>query len=397
MSLQSIHITAFPSKAVTRVPVADLVGRPLKDFFNKNEIVFNYNNLPFCGQENQICYRIHQLIFNEEVTILEQRGDEVLVQILSLFYEGEHSAQRYDRYWSLRKNFATFDELVAVGISQDYFPNPLDYKKPQSVSKKKIVTLLFPFQNLAINQCFSAGTRFVVDDKKTTRATYAVFLMDYVRNHMTTMFIPAKLCRAEWIAEPFHKKVQNFIALLKEWSQKGTIPYVWGGCSFTHYCQTKEFALVSKNQRESYEWLPSQQGPKNGFDCTGLIARAAQISGLPYYFKNSITVMKNLKEISDQQHLVAGDIIYFAGHVMVVADRIKNTIIEARAYNHGFGKIHEIAVGKVFQDVDTFAQLEEKYKKKQPLYRLDSKGNVAQTITRFKLLKLESLLTLGTT
>lgn len=391
ISLQSLHAVTFPTKAVTKVPVADLVGSPLQDFFNTREILSHYNNLPSCGQGAQSCYRIHQLIFNEVVTLVEQRGDEVLVRIPSLFYERENSSQRHDSYWSLKKNFATFDELAHAGISGDYFPDPLDYKNPHEVSKKKIVTLLFPFQDVATNQSFSVGTRFVTNSAKTTKNSYAVFIMDYACKRMKTVFIPVNLCRAEWIAEPFHKKVHNFITLLKSWANKGTIPYVWGGCSFTHYCPSKQFEVVKKNQQEYYEWPPYKEGPKNGFDCTGLIARAAQISGIPYYFKNSITIMKNLKELSAQEHLVAGDIIYFAGHVMVVADLKKNTIIEARAYNHGFGKIHEIALAKVFQGVETFAQLEEKFKKKQPLYRLESNGKVAQTIAQFKLLKLEGI------
>jgi hypothetical protein len=250
--------------------------------------------------------------------------------------------------------------------------------------------------NKITDQLFSVGTRFIVNSKKRMRNCFSIFVYDPQKKCMKTSAVPFQFCKEEKNNETYQQKANDFVKLLRSWmSDKGIIPYVWGGCSFTGNYQMDHFEMVEQSilgkKSEFYMRPSSNESPKIGFDCTGLVARAAQICGLPYYFKNSTTVMKNIESFSDIHRCVEGDLIWIPGHIMVIASTVNNTIIEARAYDHGFGKIQEIPLSEVFEGITNFEQLHIAYKKNQPLQRLDKQGKVIQVINSFKLLKLESI------
>jgi hypothetical protein len=136
--------------------------------------------------------------------------------------------------------------------------------------------------------------------------------------------------------------------------------------------------------RFSYNQLP-------GFDCAGLILRAAQCCGIPFFFKNSTTIAHYMRPLQPNETIEEGDILWIYGHVMVVADIRRNTIVEARSHYHGFGKVHEIPLHQEFKGMNTFEDLRKAFFNKQGLERLDASGNVVQKITQFKILKFSSL------
>jgi len=388
------HELVLPVQALVKVPLCDLVGDSCKINENGNNAVVYYNNLSLCGQRIKNCPRIHQLLFNEIVTILEEKGDECLVKVPSIFYEREDRPERYDTYWALRKNFITFEALSQLGIAQTIFPDPLQYERTGSMalpSNKKIVVLQVPYYDQKTKQHYSAGTRFVLSPLAGNRCGYTVYLFDASTNKCITTVIPHGVGTIENSTEPVQKKIAQYVTLLRRWTQhKGFIPYVWGGASCINYCFDDSFSLVKTAQEEFFQRDECLQSPKSGFDCAGLIARAAQICGLPYYYKNSITIKKNLTPVRHKEHLREGDIIWIPGHVMVVASLKNNTLIEARGYNHGYGKVHEIAVDKVFQGIDTFGQLIDCYNARKPVQRLDRKGAVAHRVDAYFLLSFES-------
>ncbi len=397
--LSPVSNYARPMEAITKVPIADLVGDSLQTMYQSKQIPFYYNNLPLCGQRLGDCLRVHQLLFNERFTILEEKNNEVLVQVPSVFYELEDSNQRFNTYWSLKKNFITLDELNKLKVPLQSFPQSIDYTN-NTIGFKKVIALISPFKDSATQQLFSVGTRFVINQYKKNLNVYSVSLFDPVKNRVIMSDIPAAFCRLEDLTESYQKRIHDFVKLLKSWSfGQGIIPYVWGGCSFTQRLPCSKFELLEKNNDGKkvgyYNWIGCKQSPKAGFDCTGIVARAAQICRLPYYFKNTTTVVKNLKSITSLQQLSEGDLIWLPGHIMVVASKANNTLIEARAYSHGFGKIQEIELEKVFRGMKTFDQLCSAHNNKQSLQRLNSGGTVVQVIPRFALLKLDSLWTKG--
>ena len=195
------------------------------------------------------------------------------------------------------------------------------------------------------------------------------------------------------------QKINLYVDILKMWATRpdGFIPYVLGGNSMTHACTQTEFAIrettaANGTALKLYEWPNyTTNKPKTGFDCSGLIARAAQIAGMPYFYKNTVTIANYLKALKPTEHLSNGDIIWFAGHVMVVSDIKNNKTIEARGYDHGFGKVQEIELEKVFKGITTYAQLVAAYRNKKPLERLNKEGIAVQVIPTFSLLKIDSI------
>jgi cell wall-associated NlpC family hydrolase len=174
----------------------------------------------------------------------------------------------------------------------------------------------------------------------------------------------------------------------------GTIPYIWGGCSLTETLRTGRFRKITikRNDKlcDAYQQTEIKEQPQSGLDCTGLIMRAAQTSGLPYYYKNSTTIAHYLKPITSLENIQEGDLIWIPGHIMAISDLKRNMIIEARHYNDGYGKIHEIKLNHLFKDIQTFADLYNAIAHHQPLLRLNREGKVSKTIMHAKILSLDS-------
>ncbi len=82
--------------------------------------------------------------------------------------------------------------------------------------------------------------------------------------------------------------------------------------------------------------------------------------------------------------------IWIRGHVLVVANVKEQTVIEASAYDYGYGEIHELPISKVFKGIETFDDLIKRYHHKKVIERLHANGTVLDTYKEVKLLKLAS-------
>jgi cell wall-associated NlpC family hydrolase len=388
-SMIGIYNQAYPTQAVTIVPVADLVGKPLK--INSMIPVPWYNTLPFQASDDS-CPRIHQLIFNEIVTIVEEQGEEICVQVTNIFYEQPTSSFKNDTYWTLRKNVIALAELHKKGIDSGIIPQPLSYKKPLTPHQQKnIATLKLPWHDSITHTHFSVGTRFVIESLH--KYSVKVSLIHPHKLIATTIEIPREYVSLSTPTIDKHKAQKDFVTLVTTWARQGSIPYVWGGISFTTLCPEESWHKVQlPSKRVLYE-RPGYQtsGPKTGFDCTGLIARAAQICNIPYYFKNTNTLIKYLKPLDEHSALANGDLLWFPGHVLIITDMHKGLFVEARGYAHGFGKVQEIPFSHVFQDIRSAHDLTHAFFKKKILKRLDHAGQVVQLIPDFRIFKLASV------
>jgi cell wall-associated NlpC family hydrolase len=192
------------------------------------------------------------------------------------------------------------------------------------------------------------------------------------------------------------ERIADYVTLLKKWAHQktGSIAYVWGGTSFistinkpfSEVFQTKDVKTYSFYQHED-----DISSPKNGFDCSGLITRATQICAIPYFCKNTTTIAHCLKPLAKETALSEGDLILIKGHVMVVSDIQKNLLIEARSYGHGYGKLHEIPLNKVFDGINNYQDLLEVYFNKKPIKRKDIQGMARDTFANVQLLSMESV------
>jgi len=378
------------TKAVICVPVADLVDPPLKPNKKKQ----TYQNIPLDG-DFSLCPRLHQAVFNEVVEVIDTRGIQVQIRIPNLVYITRSSSEPRSTYWTLKKNIITFNRLKKKNIDSSKIPQPITVG---SISQcdSTIVTLIEPFHDEKTRRTYSVGTRFVRAPQNDSQAGYGAYILNSHGSHVYITTIPTNLCILNTPRSP-EQRTKLFVDLILRWAHRnhGYIPYVWGGCSFVTPAYADFFertAHLSKQTTGTEYVIPNLTGfPKTGFDCSGLIARAAQIAGIPYYAKNTTTIGQHLEPLKKHERISQGDIILIRGHVMVVADVEKNTLFEAGSYKYGHGKIHEIPLKKVFKGIKTYDQLVNAYVHNKNPVRLNSKGEVLKKVENLKIMRFASV------
>jgi len=385
-------------QALVTVPVADLISRPIQQSFPNLSIQQAYDQLPLSGGNTNpyhSCLRMHQLLLHETVTIVQQQGDEVCVEIPHLFYITHTNKTPQHTYWMLKKNLTPLRELKKRSIDLKKIPAMPSFEK-KTVEDKYAIILAMPYKDPVTQQTFSAGTRFVmVPNTAQTKTEVTVYAFDARINDFTHIQLPLDLVIKP--AGTKKEKMKQFVNLMRRWTSinNGFFPYVWGGTSLVdtsngNYLETQ--MTINGQDCSYYNLSDIQKSPKTGMDCSGLIARAAQMCGIPYFFKNTLTTAQNMATLQKNQTLQEGDIIWISGHVMVVSDLKKNRLFEARSSVYGGqGKLQEISLDKVFHGMTTYDKLIEAYHQKEPLNRLDKDGNIVQKCYDFKLLKLETV------
>jgi len=379
-------------KAVTIVPIADLVGYQLTN----NSMT--YNHLPLCGgtyQSDESCPRMHQLLFNEIVDVIGYHGNQAQIKIHNLYYYTNNHTKKQATYWTHKNNIWSLSALQNKSIDSDKFPAPISFESStQKTPAQKIVTLYLPFYDPTTKNNYSAGTRFVQTSNSQTNQTLSVFIFDPQTNNFVTTSIPQELCISIEQTKP-QKKIALFVKVLKKWAalSDGFIPYVWGGCSFTQRYNPEQFKqTITETGSFFYYRQTDNTIPKAGFDCSAIIARAAQIAGIPYFLKNSATIAQDLAPLTAKEQLQEGDIIWIPGHVMIVSNIKKNMLIEASSYLHGCGKIQEIPISTFFYGIKTYKQLISKHIHKQKVQRINTLTNIPESpLISIKLLKMDSI------
>jgi hypothetical protein len=411
-SLRHVRVNE-PYSALTITPVADLVETSTQTLFQNIEPKSVYDFLPLCGgytpAPSFTCPRVHQLLFNEVVEVVQERGEEILVRIPNAYhlYHKENSSNLIpdinlplskknvplNSFWTLKKNVLP---LASVGINKDDL-----LKIPPSISFtskrtqfENVITLAMPFTDPQTGISYSAGTRFVkTAEQPTDKALIRAYAFNSTTNNFKTIEIPQELCITQ--SHNHKERIRQFVSLIKQWANldSGYIPYVWGGSSFIHTSnqESHEIELCVNNVETSFFAIPQFDfTPKPGLDCSGIINRAAQICGIPFYLRLSSSIATMLEELQPHEQLEGGDIIWKPFHVFIVSDIEKNLIIESRGHGNGEGRVHEIALHKVFKDIYTYDDLVHAFHNKSTIYRLDKNGEILSDVPEFKLLKLAS-------
>lgn len=371
LSAAPFYVQAFPQIGVISQAVADLVHTPLGSW----KAYKNLLDYKEPSTTHPVCARAHQLLLHEFVRVIDKKGEELLVEIPSLFYTTATNSKKNNRFWTHANNIILLDFL---NNNTDLLPPMVSWQsKTKDASCQKastVVTLLQPFFEPLSRQLLSAGTRFVVSKPTAdNNQSYTVYMLHAAAKKCITIHIPQERC-LPWVSEERSSQAKRklFVHVLKKWatSPQVKIPYVWGGTSY---------GSPANNQKVA---------PLYGFDCTGLILRAAQACDIPYYFKNSFTITQFLNPIKAYNCLQEGDIIWINGHCMVISDRAANKLIEARGYEGGFGVVHEITLNKVFAGITTYKQLYDTYKNQQPIVRLNKDGSLEKNTRSLMLFSL---------
>ena len=311
--------------------------------------------------------RCYQLLFNEIVTIVAEQDEKVMVEIPNIYFYGScRNVLQGNSFWICKKSICLLDDIKKENETK-IPPITLDYHDYYN----KTIALFCPFYDPVTKKIYSAGSKFVLT-KKQKQDYFEVFIFDTEKFCFKKTKIPKDLCLL-YQAKTTQQKIDDFIFIIKQWANLGGghIPYVWGGSSFCY---------VLQEGQQPPGWIA-----QCGFDCSCLITRAAQIAGIPYFYKNSTTLQQLKESVGVDYHIQAGDIIWFAGHVMIVSDVAKNLIIESRGYGAGFGRVHEIHISKLFQNIHTFSELMKVYKNNESALLLHADGTPRLQIKELKI------------
>ncbi len=370
------------------VPVADASVMALSRY---GEVVSLYEGLPWAPDKGIFGrVRIHQLKCNELVTIKRRTSEHEYECTASNFIYTNAAGKQYSTFWILKKHLIPLKELPK---ERDKLPSPIDKTRSPEDYNRGVLTLTWPWFDAKGKKTYSVGTRFARCPEKDGLA-YAVYAYNEKKHVFEVRYVPRENALVAY-PKTTKEAVNCFMKLIKRWiyESSGIIPYVFGGCSFTGAPVKDSFKICQKKllgraysywQRESL-----LQRPLSGFDCSSLILCAAQIVGMPYYLKTS-QLQTSLRLLKKGEALEEGDLIWYNGHIMIVSDIKKNLLIEASGYECGWGKVHEIALDKVFNQKD-YGQLLASYHKRSLLRRLTSKGKPYRPIYRLKIYKLKSI------
>lgn len=373
-------------RAVVIYPVIEALSRPLTDLHDRSKITSLYKKLAYSlNNFSKECPRLHQLLFNEIVTIKRDNGIEVECEVPSFFYLDSKGKER-SKLWVLKKHIKMLTDFADSDISKN-FPEPYGSKHQAGDT----ITLKYGWFDKHTCKYYSAGTRFKRNKKGDTKTEYGINLFSKEKNGFENSFMPKNLSLIDNYKSD-ESKTAAFVDLLREWASEknGIIPYVWGGVSFLKRAPDQDFYL--NNNYLNWD-RPYRGKPPTGFDCSGLILRAAQICGMPYFYKNTETLSNYLKplEKSNTSKLKNGDLIWYPGHVLIVSDIKSNYAIEAVGYQFGYGRVHAIKLNKLFENINNYQDLIFYYNNQKSLKRLKRDGSVGRVINKFLLLKIDTI------
>ncbi|MBA3751317.1 hypothetical protein H0X06_00755 [Candidatus Dependentiae bacterium] len=386
-------IAATDRWALVKVPSADLSAERLSRF--QGLPPFSYSTFPCAPDKGfSIGFRIHQLKFNELVKVQTCLKDEVECEVQHFFYRG-HDKKDYKTFWIDRKDLVFLKDLPPKEVLSSV-PPPCRMSDFSYQCNKNVLTLISPWSDLRTRKTYSAGTRFMRCSAKDTKDRYAVFILDMSSFKSVVSYVPTPFALISYPQKQFQARAL-FVQVLKEWAHNhnGIIPYVFGGCSHNGKIISRGFSIacgLRDDEKISY-WHRNhiQSQPLSGFDCSSMILCAAQICGIPYFYKNSFTLYYYMKTLKENEKLQEGDLLWYSGHVMIVSDVKKNLLIEAAGYDTGYGKVHEISIDKLFQGIKNYTELIACCKRGNELKRLHSKGHPYKSIENLKILALKSL------
>jgi len=392
-------VSATMRQAVVIVPVADLLKAPLSQVWRANNVADAYERMPYChvvdGDNKIACPRTHQELFNTIVDVIEQCNDEWCVQMPNLFLIDKITGTPRNSFWTHCKNLMLLDEHDAHGIGYDVIPQSIRFFDQNSVCDCSIVTLTEPFMDPVTGMHFSVGTRFVRAGEQAPDGIPVFLLRDNGRS-VGLLYVPDDRC-VVGCPTGNEERVSLYVALLRKWAHElhgMAIPYVWGGGSFIAPIDCARFerhtGMFGGVSAAFFGRLGREVGIKVGFDCSGIILRAAQIFGIPYFYKNSHTVPHYLEHLDPSELPQNGDIIQYKGHVLVISDRDNNLALEACGYDPGYGVVQELPLARIFNGITTYEQLVHHLHERLPIERLAADGCVARRLDTFTILKIRS-------
>lgn len=379
--------------AVVTVPYADATGVSQVNCPEKR-MVSIFETFPFSPDHGTFSYfRICQLKYNEIIEIIREFGAFIEVS-LSNFYFVDKKGEASSNALLLKKYVLDLSALSPQERAK--LPRQIDRLSSPALYNQDVLTLLWPWKDRKSGHIYSVGTRFKRCSLKDTKKTYAFYLLDPLPQPTFRIAHIHKKDALVSYPKSFKKAIDLFLNIIKRWirDSEGIIPYVFGGSSYTEPIADKGARIKRGFQcglRIRYWDRYNAQQPHSGFDCSNLILIAAQICGIPYYFKNTATIEGSLTPLPQNSMLKNGDLIWYKGHIFIISDVKRNLLIEAAGYDSGYGKLHEIALSTIFPKFKNFADLSALLNQPCEVYRLSKNKQPYKKITLFKAFRLSEL------
>lgn len=222
-------------------------------------------------------------------------------------------------------------------------------------------------------------------------AHYAIRSINYQDSSIHTGYVPHTDALVS-SSRTLEASKRLFVEILRRWitHQDNTIPYVWGGCSYITRIVADEYFLWEGPSISNWK-RPCLPGVQCGFDCSGIILRAAQLAGIRYFCKNTTAIAKMLPDVPSDEPLEVGDLILIKGHVMVISDLEYNLLIDAIGYGSGYGCVREVPLSQAFVGISDYQSLREVVATKQPLSRKNKKGEFVGSSPNARLVRLVNM------
>ncbi len=383
----------YSKKALVVVPVANAIGEPFEHLSSSSQ----YNKIPASWGPHKtdkvVCPRLHQLLFNEIVTIIKEQTDgQVLIQLPTMFYLDSETHDKRTMCWTLKKYLLPLDQLGNAHFITSHVPKPISSQKNELSSFQLTVTLKLPFFDPLTRRTFSAGTRFIA--KSESHESYRVYMYTPSEHNFKKIELPKKYCAATTYKN-HSEQIAAFVDLLTLWAHlpNGAIPFVWGGVSFAQIYKRIQFSLKEKkgDNRGFFWFLENEEYPLSGFDCSGLILRAAQICQIPYFFKNTLTAKNSMSPITSIDDLKRGDLLWVPGALFAVSNLARNKVISVLGYQYGYGSVFEKKLNELFVGIETFEQLFDAQHNNQLIKLKNNDGTIARTINQSLFLSMHEI------
>jgi hypothetical protein len=344
----------------------------------------NYRRLSWCwATASQECPRDWQLLFNQVVDVIDEQDEQVLCVIPNALVSSRVTPQELKnlRCWALKDGVKPLDKLT----DEERAAIPPRINAQHFVSSgSDVLTLIMPWENPADHQVYSSGTQFVRtfnDDHDY----YGIYWYNPESGVVQELKIYHDNCYIHGLRS-MSERQRDMLAIIDRWAHELVIPYVWGGGSIG--CAPLGVPCLAQNSTiapdaQGWYWKFGLQGPAYGVDCASFVFVAAHIVELPYFYRNTTTLSSHLRPLRVGDSLEDGDLIWFAGHVMLLSDSKNGIITESRGYGIEAG----IKTGRVVRR--PFTEVLKTFFSGASLDYIDRHGTVLSV--PFKILKFASI------
>lgn len=331
-----------------------VIKKPVIDLFGSHTL---QKEIIPAATQGSICTRINQALFNEAFEIVHTDSKMTSIIIPWAIYGYDTTGKAQNRYWARTRDIKILsDTKNAPGLlSLPSFQRPED-----------VVTLIRPFTN-ARGVTYSIGTQFVRSCKQPYKKTIRVHHTHGTYDIPTKKVLEYKKYTSQEARKMFVELIRRLIEETSNQSNANTIPYVWGGSSFT-----KPYSSTFTKINDTYHRKERETIPLCGYDCSALVLRFAHMLNIPYVLKTTAALEKYGKPLLPGDQLQVGDLIWLQGHVAFVADVQNNLIIESSGYSNKVGKVRLVPLNQFLKTIHTFEDLLRAYHNKEIVVRLNN-------------------------